>query len=297
MHRRRDLYALPPEEFTAARNALAKELKAAGDKDARRGGRQAAAAERRRPRPEPGRARAAGADRGRPRRRHRAAGGERGRRARATPAGSATPPAPSGPPPRRSPRPPSRTSARAATRWCPALLATLRAGALDEDVAEQLRTGTLSTEHEQAGFGFGLEAGDGAVAPRRATKAPAEEGGCPPEAAGRPRPARARAPRTVAHGEGRAGRGPRRRAPAQEGPRLGREERRPPRARGRRAWPRRPTRPKPTPAPPVRPPTPWPSAAADAPATRLAGLGGRVARPVASSCHNQNERAPARSQT
>ena len=30
---RADLYVLPPEEFTAARNALAKELKAAGDKD------------------------------------------------------------------------------------------------------------------------------------------------------------------------------------------------------------------------------------------------------------------------
>ncbi len=63
----------------------------------------------------------------------------------------------------------------------PALLATLRAAALDEDVAHQVRAGTLSREHEQAGFGFGLESGDGAVAPRRATKPPAK-----PSAAKRP---------------------------------------------------------------------------------------------------------------
>ena len=144
------------------RNALAKELKAAGDKDGAAEVSQAAAAERRRARAEPGGARAPRPDRGGARRR----ASRCGRRREAAAEGDA-----SG---LRDATAAERAAAQAVAKAAkphlgsrgdalvPALLATLRAGALDEDVAEQLRTGTLSTEHEQAGFGFGLEAGDGA---------------------------------------------------------------------------------------------------------------------------------------
>ena len=180
----------------------------------------------------------------------------------------------------------------------PALLATLRAGALDEDVAEQLRTGTLSTEHEQAGFGFGLETGDGAVAPRRATKTPAKKAAARPKLQAvpdLPEPD----PEEIAQEKAERGRGPRRRAPAQEGPRRRREERRPPRARGRapgqggrRGRGRRPRRPR---------GRRRHGRAADARRrrgdARVAGLGGR-GRPAGSLDPSQpNERAPARSQT
>jgi hypothetical protein len=49
----------------------------------------------------------------------------------------------------------------------PALLATLRVAAFDEEVADQLRRGVLTTEQEQPGFGFGLDA---EVAPAPARK-------------------------------------------------------------------------------------------------------------------------------
>ncbi|MEO6317629.1 MAG: hypothetical protein ABIP36_02485 [Acidimicrobiales bacterium] len=54
-----------------------------------------------------------------------------------------------------------------------ALLATLRVAALDGDVAGQLERGVLSTDHEQPGFGFGLEVDGSPVAPRPA-RAPKE---------------------------------------------------------------------------------------------------------------------------
>ena len=163
------LYSLPPEEFTAARNALAKELRVSGDKAA-----AAEIATLRRPsagahalnrvaREQPDLVEAA-LDAGialREASEAATSGDASGVRA-ATAAERAA----------------SQAVAKAAKahlgargdELVPALLATLRAGALDDDVAEQLRTGTLSREHEQAGFGFGLDAGDGAVAPRRATK-------------------------------------------------------------------------------------------------------------------------------
>jgi hypothetical protein len=172
------LYSLPPEEFTAARNALAKELKAAGDKDG-----AAAVSKLRRPsvgahalnqvaheHPELIEAAldAGVALRGAS---EAAATGDASGLREATAA--------------------ERAAAQAVAKavkphlgsrgdaLVPPLLATLRAGALDEDVAEQLRTGTLSTEHEQAGFGFGLDASDGPVAPRRATKPAAKKASRP----------------------------------------------------------------------------------------------------------------------
>src|SRR3546814_15043960 len=50
--------------------------------------------------------------------------------------------------------------------------ATLRAAAVDEDVADQLRRGVLADDHEASGFGFatGFEVGE---APSRPRKAPA----------------------------------------------------------------------------------------------------------------------------
>jgi hypothetical protein len=164
-----DLYSLPPEEFTAARNALAKELKAAGDKDG-----AAEVAKLRRPsvgahalnqvaHEQPDLIEAA-LDAGIALREasEAAAEGDASGLRDATVAERAA----------------AQLVAKAAKphlgsrgdALVPALLATLRAGALDEDVAEQLRTGTLSSEHEQAGLGFGLEAGDAPAAPRRAAK-------------------------------------------------------------------------------------------------------------------------------
>ena len=173
-HRRRDLYALAPEEFTAARNALSKELKAAGDKDG-----AAEVAKLRRP--------SVGAHA-----LNQVARSKPDLIAEALDAGialrEASEAAAEGDPrglrdATRAERAAAQAVARAAQphlgsrggALVPALLATLRAAALDEDVAEQLRSGTLSTEHEQAGFGFGLEAGDGAVAPRRTTSPKAKK--------------------------------------------------------------------------------------------------------------------------
>ena len=171
-HRR--LYALPPEDFTAARNALAKELRAAGDKDG-----AAEVAKLRRPsvgahalnqvaRSDPDLIEAALEAGTALREASEAAGeGDASGLREATAAERAA----------------AQAVAKAAKPHLgsrgdvlvPALLATLRAGALDEDVAEQLRAGTLSTEHEQAGFGFGFDSGQDAVAPRRATKKPTKK--------------------------------------------------------------------------------------------------------------------------
>jgi hypothetical protein len=174
LHRRRDLYALLPEEFTAARNALAKELKAAGDKEG-----AAEVAQLRRPsvgahalnqvaHEQPDLIEAA-LDAGIALRE----ASEAAARGDASGLREAT----------ASERAVAQAVAKAVKphlgsrgdALVPALLATLRAGALDEGVAEQLRSGTLSTEHEQAGFGFGLEAGDGAVAPRRSAQPKAKK--------------------------------------------------------------------------------------------------------------------------
>ena len=164
-----DLYAVPPDEFVAARNALAKQLKAEGDTAG-----AAQVAKLRRPsvgawalnqvaRSQPDLIDAA-LDAGEELRQasEAAASGDAGALRAATAAERVA----------------AQTVAKAARphlgsrgdALVPALLATLRAAALDGDVAEQLRTGTLATEHEQAGFGFGLEGGDEPVAPRRATK-------------------------------------------------------------------------------------------------------------------------------
>jgi hypothetical protein len=162
------LYALPPDEFTAARNALARELKANGDNGA-------AAEVSRLRRPSAGAHALNQVARDHPDLIDGAlAAGSALRRASETAAeGDA-----SG---LRDATAEERAAAQAVVKAArphlgsrgdvlvPALLATLRAAALDDDVAEQLRTGTLSREHEQAGFGFGLETGDGTVGPRRAT--------------------------------------------------------------------------------------------------------------------------------
>jgi hypothetical protein len=168
------LYALPPDEFTAARNALAKELRAAGDKAA-----AAEVAKLRRPsvgahalnrvaREEPELLEAAlGAGIALREASEAAAGGDAGNLREASAAERAA----------------AQAVAKAAKAHLgsrgdalvPALLATLRAAALDDGVAQQLRTGTLTAEHEQAGFGFGLDGGDGAVTPRRPTRSGAKK--------------------------------------------------------------------------------------------------------------------------
>jgi len=178
LQRRRDLYALAPEDFVVARDALVKELKADGAKEA-----AAEIAKLRRPsvgahalnrvaRDHPDLIEAA-LDAGialREASEAAAKGNAKGlrdstaaERAAAQAVGKAA-----------KPHLGSRGDA-----LVPALLATLRAGALDGEVADQLRTGTLTNEHEQAGFGFGLDAGVGVVAPRRATKPAAKKGAKP----------------------------------------------------------------------------------------------------------------------
>jgi len=168
MTRADELYALPPEEFTAARNALAKELRAAGDKDG-------AAVVAKLKRPSVGAWALDQVAREQPELIEAVldAGAALLEASEAAAAGDA-----SGLRPATSTE---RTAAQAVAKatkphlgargdaLVPALLATLRAAALDDDIADQLRRGTLATEHEQAGFGFGLDAGDGPVAPRRAT--------------------------------------------------------------------------------------------------------------------------------
>jgi hypothetical protein len=48
------------------------------------------------------------------------------------------------------------------------LSATVRAAVLDPEVADELRAGVLTSHHEAPGFGFGLEAATGEMAPSRA---------------------------------------------------------------------------------------------------------------------------------
>ena len=163
------LYELRPEDFTAARNALAKELKQAGDKE---GAAEVAALRRpsvgawalnqvAREQPElieaaleAGAALRAASD--------AAASGDASGLREATTAERAA-----GQAVAKAARSHLGDRADAIT---PALLSTLRVAALDDDIARELRTGTLTTEHEQAGFGFGIDSGDSVVVPRRAPK-------------------------------------------------------------------------------------------------------------------------------
>ncbi|MFL6204075.1 MAG: hypothetical protein ACJ739_01870 [Acidimicrobiales bacterium] len=169
LQRRRALYALDPADFTAARDALVRELKADGAKDA-------AAEIGKLRRPSVGAHALNQVAREHPeliddaldagvalREASRAAAeGDAGALRDATAAERAA----------------GQAVAKAARRHLgsrgdalvPAILATLRAAALDQEVADDVRNGTLTREHEQAGFGFGLDSGDGAVAPRRATR-------------------------------------------------------------------------------------------------------------------------------
>src|SRR3954447_5553923 len=167
-----DLYALDPSEFTAARNALAKELKAAGDKDG-----AAAVAKLRKPsagawalnrvaREEPDLIEAA-IDAGlalRSASDDAMAGDASGLKAATADDRAASAAVVKA----ASPHLGARTEALRQS-----LVATLRVAALDRDVARQLRLGILTTELEQPGFGFGVEAGEGPVAPKatKATKA------------------------------------------------------------------------------------------------------------------------------
>ena len=151
----------------------------------------------------------------------------------------------------------------------PALLATIRVAALDEEVADQLRRGVLVTEQEQPGFGFGLDADRPALelVPDSSPKAKkAQATSTRRQAASRPRPSRRRRPpRPPSRPSGRRRRGRRSGKPqraAQEG------ARRPPAhgaaqgARGRapgqggRRGRGRGRRPAPSPTKPVRTPTP-----------------------------------------
>jgi hypothetical protein len=170
-----ELYALAPEEFTAARNALAKQLKADGHKDE-----AAEVAKLRRPsvaawalnqvaRSSPDVVEAA-----------IAAGEELRAATEATVAGKAGE--------LRAATAAERAAANAVVKAAathlgpradalgPALLATIRVAALDEEVADQLRRGVLVSEQEQPGFGFGVDdetplASVTKLAPRRAAKA------------------------------------------------------------------------------------------------------------------------------
>ncbi len=160
-----ELYALRPEDFVAARNALAKRLRAEGRKDE-----AAAVAKHRRPsvaawalnqvaRSHPDLVTAA------------LAAGDALR--------SASDDVGSGAPGElRAATLADRTAANAVVKAAgevlgpraaaqqTALLGTLRAAALDEAVAEELRRGVLSADHEQAGFGFGFDSGESPPAPR-----------------------------------------------------------------------------------------------------------------------------------
>lgn len=170
-----DLYEVPPDEFVAARNALAKQLRADGRKDE-----AAVVAKLRRPsvgawalnqvaRSSPDVVDAA-----------IAAGAQLRAATEATVAGK--------PGELRAATAAERAAANAVVKAAakhlgaradaltPALLATLRVAALDADVADQLRRGVLDADQEQPGFGFGVDdeaplASVTKLAPRRAAKA------------------------------------------------------------------------------------------------------------------------------
>ena len=165
-----ELYAVTPEEFVAARNALAKELKAAGAKED-----AAAVAKLRRPSVtawalnkvartdadlvaaalDAGeRLRVASDDAvaGRPEGLREATAAERAAGGAVAKVAGAL------------------LGARASSLQA-AVLGTLRVAALDATVADELRRGVLTTEHEQPGFGFGLDLGDSPVVERTARPA------------------------------------------------------------------------------------------------------------------------------
>lgn len=152
------LYAVPPEEFVAARNALAKELRSAGRRaDA------AVVAKLRRPTPAAWAldqvartapdlleaALAAGAALREASDAVAAGGSADLRTATAEERAAAT----------EVVRAAAEHLGRRADALRPVLLATLRAAALDDDVAAHLRRGTLAADVEQPGFGFGAEVG------------------------------------------------------------------------------------------------------------------------------------------
>jgi hypothetical protein len=188
-----DLYAVRPEEFVAARTALVKQLKAEGHKEE-----AAATAKLRRPsvaawalnqvaREEPALVAAAidagrrlrtasdAAVAGRPGALRGATAGERDAANAVVKAAAA------------------HLGARAAT-LTPALLATIRVAALDDEVADQLARGVLVTEQEQPGFGFGMDGEVAATAPTRRAGNAAPKGAV---GARRTPPARATSPSTA----------------------------------------------------------------------------------------------------
>ncbi len=160
------LYAVRPEDFVAARSVLVKQLKAEGRKDE-----AAAVAKLRRP------SVAAWAlnQVAREYPKLMAAAIEAGKQLRA-----ASEEAVAGRPGQlREATVAERTAANAVVKAAathlgtradattPVLLATIRVAALDDDVADQLRRGVLTTEQEQPGFGFGADAEVAPVPPRK----------------------------------------------------------------------------------------------------------------------------------
>jgi hypothetical protein len=166
-----DLYLVEPKQFVEARNALAKRLRAEGDK-----AEAARVAKLRRPSPAAwaldvvaredaallDAALAAGAELRRAS--DKAVGGDPGGLREATAKERKATDAVVDAAARRL-----GSTRGAAAR--PELAATLRAAVLDDAVADDLRRGVLVDTHESAGFGFGLDLEPGPAAPRRAKTA------------------------------------------------------------------------------------------------------------------------------
>ena len=163
-----ELFAVRPEEFVEARTALAKQLRAEGRKDE-----AATVAKLRRPsvgawalnqvaRSSPDVVEAAIAAGAELRSASEAAvAGDPGRLRAATTAERAAANA--------VVKAAAKHLGTRADALAPALLATIRVAALDDDVADELRRGVLVSDQEQPGFGFGLE-GEVAVAPKSTPK-------------------------------------------------------------------------------------------------------------------------------
>lgn len=160
-----DLYGVPPEEFVAARNALVKELKAAGQK-----AEAAVVAKLKRPSPVAWALnQVARADPGLVTEAIEAARALR-RASDAAVAGD--------PDQLRAATAAERVAANAVVKATTAhlgsragaaqtaVLSTLRVSGLDDAVAADLRRGLLTTEHAQPGFGFGDGIDDSPVVPR-----------------------------------------------------------------------------------------------------------------------------------
>jgi hypothetical protein len=165
-----ELYALDPADFTAARNELVRALKSEGRRDE-----AAVVARLRRPTPaawalnqvardEPGLLDAAVEAGHRLHEATEAAVGGKGDALRAAMAGEQ---AASG----EAVEAAMRHLGERGAELSPRLAGTLRAAALDDDVADQLRRGVLSTDHEASGFGFarGFEVGP---TPKKAPRQP-----------------------------------------------------------------------------------------------------------------------------